>query len=157
MLKGSCGRHCTPMPCHRAGLPAGVRASFAARTSGHWLRGRSRAACNGLAREVLQQQRDNIEGDPLAFLDVTEAYWRVSIRVGWRGWRESRSIGESQLWVSLFHGAGLAHCTAYGRSIYPLMAKTACFLFMSGHMGSGHGGLQRPAAEARKPQGSRKP
>jgi hypothetical protein len=34
-------------------------------------------ACGGIARQVLEQQREHIEGDPMAFLDVTENYWRV--------------------------------------------------------------------------------
>ncbi|KAG2488611.1 hypothetical protein HYH03_012928 [Edaphochlamys debaryana] len=31
----------------------------------------------GLARTILKEQAANIEGDPLAFLDVSEAYWRA--------------------------------------------------------------------------------
>ncbi|GFH31903.1 uncharacterized protein HaLaN_31031, partial [Haematococcus lacustris] len=30
----------------------------------------------GIARDILTQQASQLEGDPLAFLNVTEAYWK---------------------------------------------------------------------------------
>ncbi|GFH25721.1 predicted protein, partial [Haematococcus lacustris] len=33
----------------------------------------------GIARDILTQQASQLEGDPLAFLNVTEAYWKVAV------------------------------------------------------------------------------
>ncbi len=45
--------------------------------------GQHRAACRGLARDILTAQQHHIEGDPLAFLNVTESYWEVRSRSCW--------------------------------------------------------------------------
>lgn len=41
-------------------------------------RQRSVRTVGGLARDILGAQANNIEGDPLNFLEVSEQYWRVS-------------------------------------------------------------------------------
>jgi hypothetical protein len=38
----------------------------------------------GLAREILTEQAAQIEGDPLEFLKVTEAYWKVNQTLHWQ-------------------------------------------------------------------------
>mmetsp|Transcript_30597 Transcript_30597/g.79664 ORF Transcript_30597/g.79664 Transcript_30597/m.79664 type:complete len:428 (+) Transcript_30597:105-1388(+) len=83
--RGASGLHA----CHHAPLPrrtcprssvssVSVPGSLIQRRQFALLQPRwSSSARHGLARQVLTDNMNNLEGDPLAFLDVTEAYWRA--------------------------------------------------------------------------------
>ncbi len=38
---------------------------------------RPNVQAQGIAKDILSRQAQNIEGDPLQFLEVTEQYWKV--------------------------------------------------------------------------------
>lgn len=67
----------------------------------------------GLARDILTAQAAHIEGDPLQFLEVTEAYWKV-------GWGEGKGEGGNM-------GSGVRSTGAPDRMLTsggPLPART---------------------------------
>jgi hypothetical protein len=59
----------------------------------------------GLAREILTEQAAQIEGDPLEFLKVTEAYWKV---IHTLHWQSTRAGADWVVMHSVTHASDLA-------------------------------------------------
>ena len=68
----------------------------------------------GLAKEILS--RPGIEGDPLAFLKATEAYWKVQNLLGCPlqacgpaiGWSEPKAVDKNMFYKYFMHICGAA-------------------------------------------------